>query len=1590
MATKVGTASIAALLDNRVAAGAPCVERIVKEVAVSRGSASCVTVYRTFCTALRMKPNGAVLLALRQVEVDGPKSVMSLNLSAAYLGRRGVAPLVDVFLQLVNLASLSLAGTGLDDWACGLLCRSLALHPSLRVLDLSRNHITPSAMPALRLLCAQTGCHVKLDGNPDMFPASIRALAAVSLQAKQPPTSTSVGEPSRDASPIRSRQGEVGSFAFQAHLMRRRLEQHQMYAQQRPLRRVSASSDGWVSLSVFASTPFRGFHGEVALLRDGVIPRLNRRLRALKIHLTLCAVHAPARVEMHVLAGAPPSDARADAFKDDAVVAANREVRSALVNHNTDIFCCFSPGGMARGACPATAMDWRAKERLGDGAVPTLVFERTAVRGLPEALRDDLEPASLSHLVSYQQAARRELAAKIRAVSPCCRVEYDADYDGLTEQGTPVLSLPAILEHTLAADLYTAALTLADQRQRPAKINWVVGAEPDELPLEATVVPSIVAAVERIAGLSTDAPKDTSADGVPRPVIVVQGPPGCGKTANLTAARAALRARNETRVCAQHAVLSRDRSLHSVLHALLEQLGMRDTLLGWYPRATDLIDDFIHELNCFAAPPGARVVTLLVDDGDRVTEPAPLSAFANVDQSRLCTSNGVPVCIVYTVDLNPHDRLDTSAGGTRLFLQRIRVPGLSEEQAVNVLVRLLRARGVVRGPQSEAEARRAGVHLVMQKAHGCRPLYMALAALAIRHWNEETAMIAIADVLPDTLDELVAHVLHPEHLPTRVAAVLAATVATTADGGDGVPTELLELAVGFTRDPHDPRGGPAAEHHRKRLGWWAYLVDARPPPLAALDTAAARALLSDVFQHTGDVACRGSLYFGSATIETVMRAMIDPSSILFDECGVSDTDSVAAMPPHTAHGLRYSKTWSAWALRLRDVLSALARRHAFVAHHRHHSVGLANLDAVAFTNALSPQLIFAFLQCRRERELQRRWRAVAGAALLRNQREGSLFRAYDAVLARHWAAIVDMPTNVFHMVADMSGRGDGRRLPASERDASERHDAFEVSVQAAFASTGTPCGRLAVRSVVSIVGGWDPSTGPVRPPSSGASAPSSFHSATAAAASAPTGLAALPLRAVPSAVATFVYLGPDSRGVTVKGQVDAAKACARHCRFDAFLRVGELGAVAPPTFSECDETRASLRTHDGAIAAVVVVESEDLTRCRVAVSGLQQRRIVLVACYVSDGRLQLQRVALIEHDDLPATPLVMALSAAPPAGANDVADLGVWAPSVAVASGSTVLVWPSDPRGADTLVNRRQDAPQEPTALTGLASAVSHVAFSPGGAKICAIDSTGLVLVWGSLESPCPALTLATSIIGDVVKKILFPLPDEVFFVTQNGVKGWNCVSSHVRNVIVKPTSVPYEDMFAVTHVAKKTQITDSAGVDLPRPLLRFTFVDTNTQVVTTFAESLHEAGTFAEEPEGAIRIASADAPLQGGEYTVVPSPTGPLIVDLALNHVRRCSAADGPSLSPFFVAAAPTDDPASSEKPTMPPRRRPAQASITCVATATHGATGQEYVVLGARRRMPDAVNGALMSEVAILVCAVVDTGAPRPPVHDTLAFDA
>lgn len=1420
--------------------------------------------YRAACHGHGITPSKYVLSKLGSIDSD-PLAAMSFDCSSTMLGKRGAIALADVLLRLANLASLNLSGTGMGDEGCSVVCRALSVHPSIARVDLSNNLITAAATPALRMFCRSTGASVVLKGNTAFFESSMAALAQCSLEAARRKAASlpAIDDPSPLKRALRSPPRTA--FDAEKRIVARRLAQLGAFAQMRTLRRVPATRDGWLVFGVHVSCPFRTFLSEFELITETIVPRVNRALRKNRVHIVVTGWHEPRKVDTRH--GSVSLKGDVDRFRDEEIACASAALRRSLVTQACDAMVVLRSGKRIE---DAHCNDWRAKDAMGRGAIPVLDYVRAAVHGLPEAFRDTIETQKAPGPIAE---SRSTVLREMQETNQAFRLTYTAEFVGLTHRGVPIATPDTSFASTLQADLFALGQQL---RSRQAPATRVFATLSDQA-LAALDLPPLVHPV-------TDALASCT-----KPVVALVGEPGSGKTAQLRHLEAHLRQAIETCVVVRHSMLAGNRTLDGALCALLDGLGVPHALEDYCDTPDALLSAFLRDLRRFRPPPSSTVVTLIVDDGDCVASGPGVAALSNIDQSALCIGS-VPVRIVFsTTDSGPKP-------DKRLFVERVTMPKLTEEEAIDVLLWELRKSLV--GPQTEAAARKAGVHLTVHKPHACRPLYMALAAAELTLATEDVSMLSIADALPPTLAELVTHTTARDVAP-RLATVLDLVLAT-AD--DPVPGSAFLPLLSRLRAPADPRGGPVAEEHGR--GKWRRLVDHRSAPLASLDLIGIQQACPALFSaRTPGSLLRQPIALGSRTAFDVLEAR-----------------------RHDERGFETAAT-----------VDAALCRWAYIEGHGLTAVALARLPRGALTRLMSPAALWAFVAHRAVRELRRLWH--------REQQLTSVdprLRAYRVALQRHWAAIVAHPNNIFTALRDVSDDGDGR------------HDCDDsppdpVGDDVRRARSDHPAAHMALAGRVTVVSGAQ-------------------HSPSA-------GDNANPIRITALADLFLVYLGIDERELNT--QAAAARNAAQSLLRHTWLEQGVLAACAPPTFLEAERTQAQVRIGDAPIVAVTTISSEDLSRTRVACMSWRSSCVVVVACWWNDGALALTKVAQACDPAFSGTVhCAIALSGAKAVAAlsGDASEVGSWCPSVAAAAGSIVHVWPEEPHGGDNLINGTSARP--PTQFSGHSGTVQHLAFSPGGAKICGVDNSGTVIVWGSLESPCPGLMLATSVVGGAVSRIEFASNHEVLFVSPYDVTSWSCKDSTVRKVISTPTSSPFNAAYCVSWrplvSAGPTSTSESDDVDkisedesLPpaRPLMTFVFADVERGVAVRYDERLPLEFERSEER----RLGSDDAPLPQGAQ-VVTSVAGCLAVDRTYNELRVL-APTAPQLATYFVAAGPADD-----VPECPGSRDPTRAVHARVLDAAVCGDGPALCVAFSTRRRVRRGDGTHFESVGVAFLRAVD----------------
>lgn len=405
-----------------------------------------------------MKPNSVVVQYLddKERQHGDASHIPDLNFSKNFLGRKGVLPLLTVFLRCVSLRLLNLNGVGLTDLACSVLAETLGRHPSVCVVYLKDNFITADSLPALKRLTfafleraernPSTAAHIKrkndetefeihVDPNPGIYESVVAELAVVRRTANKADLEAAIAAPVPPSavaptSFTTAPQGEIDSYYDRKHSrsfaknlaqIQRRLQQESIYNAKLG-RRVKPNSEGWIVLGVYFSSTFGEFPDEAQLIHRKLIPLLNFRLRPLKVHLVPVMLHTMEDEDFRISntfqadGGMPIHSDRlpprrktarqwaADEGHDDTGVLWNAsssevaEVREFAIRDACDIFVALH-SDMYNPSCHA--VDWAALETSPDnGAIPTLLFKRNV----------HCVPPGLQHLFDYKACLQQSLA----------------------------------------------------------------------------------------------------------------------------------------------------------------------------------------------------------------------------------------------------------------------------------------------------------------------------------------------------------------------------------------------------------------------------------------------------------------------------------------------------------------------------------------------------------------------------------------------------------------------------------------------------------------------------------------------------------------------------------------------------------------------------------------------------------------------------------------------------------------------------------------------------------------------------------------------------------------------------------------------------------------------------------------------------------------------------------------------------------------------------------------------------------------------------------------------------------------------------
>lgn len=122
------------------------------------------------------KPNSGIMRILQPIEqlnLDGIKSLVSLDLKYLVIGDAGIKALALAVHRLPCLESLDVRGNGMKDESCHILCRELREHPSLSQLDVSDNIVTNAGVTSLYFLCEENPRVVSLSFEKNVVTSNV-------------------------------------------------------------------------------------------------------------------------------------------------------------------------------------------------------------------------------------------------------------------------------------------------------------------------------------------------------------------------------------------------------------------------------------------------------------------------------------------------------------------------------------------------------------------------------------------------------------------------------------------------------------------------------------------------------------------------------------------------------------------------------------------------------------------------------------------------------------------------------------------------------------------------------------------------------------------------------------------------------------------------------------------------------------------------------------------------------------------------------------------------------------------------------------------------------------------------------------------------------------------------------------------------------------------------------------------------------------------------------------------------------------------------------------------------------------------------
>ena len=1312
------------------------------------------TDYVNHCTYLGIRPHSAVLKLLRQrvANKDGDSTV-SIDASNNALGDVGLLAAVDVFASgFPRVQTVDVSGNALTDSSVSVLCRALQRCRALRCLDLRRNHLTQACVPTLRSFALKHSVQIDISGNDSCFAASV-AFLGKSREISVPTAAAGPRAPRR----LLAKHSELFTmdFAASAH----RLELLKAIPRFNVLRHPTASPDGALKLTVFVSAPSSGFHAELELLQRIVVPQINWRLRKLGKDVFLQLVSPKqsfsAGEDLTEYDANDPSSANPTtipaAFEPTTLRGFRRAVQDAVT---PDIYLFLTPSGRWTNE---HHIDWLRMFAFGKGTVLPMVASRRVV--------DHLE---VTRAEFGQDLAAQELDKEspefqwVHDLPAAFKVDYCASVRRVTADGRPDVRLDTVAPSGLTFAHLTSSFLMAacchfervvagDRVQLQAASRW---SEPrmsrprPSVPLhrdteaETAAVDAVRRTWREQLLRMTDAVVTS-----PKSIVVIDGPPGSGRSHWLRLIEDELAGREDTAAVVRLSGLSawQTGDAKYVLRSILRACDLPDHVVALSgleamgrgePNAP-----FARFLQCIRKvqlPLATRRQGLfvLVDDDDCI-EPLGLSSMAvtlaEKDAALLTTEDGQsPIRFVLT-----SRKLSTSLAP---FVTRLPLGVVvdSMEAATAVLIDTWPT-----GPYLGARASIAQVaaYVHSRKADGSHPRFLALAAIELARRSEGVSMMNIAEALPSTLPELTTRLVNAALSMSADVELFVRVLAGHMMHPNSCDGSLLAelLPVDQTTVWQHPCNGPLRSTdalNRWRRADLGANSDAYSGTCQRFQQCTATiALLTSAFpglffDRRPRQAARSTIHLESSSAASLIGPLLDHRVALRrHRAGQIDVDGGSRLSAAAASALSVRDDGAL----LRQLLRA-ASRVSYLRRHPLHREGQGLLSLDAITSGCGPQLVLSALRTSDalERLVQLLGPAAAGRPL---DRRLAAYRAlldpstglgyllvthpfsllslhapscltclHDEAFARLIAADVsasfDSPVALSRLVEIDNGSRDNRYptllLRLDGTASSARHDAaWWVSTCRALAVSWNHTGAAAC--YVSEASSSTPTDDPSR----------------------------LQLRRFPLPAAT---------GSIFNGVFACDPSHATHCAAHVIV---------------CSSSPAielySLRPSTPAGGALCWSLDRHLT---ISASQGAPPRVACAAVYVSD---------------------------------LDGAAVAVASPQ----AGTHVLSW-FVAAGAGALCAM--------TLCEGLDSQASQIAFSAAGQKCCGVSMSGKLCVWASGLSPCPGTMLATTIMtGGVPRDIRFVTAEAVLAVTTTQVTVWNSASSHTTTIIGS-LPLPHDD----------------------------------------------------------------------------------------------------------------------------------------------------------------------------------------------------